>query len=51
MTRKVSLRPADHVRLLLWLDSIGLAKRLYLRGVRMTRNNNGVALAKIKKLE
>jgi hypothetical protein len=51
MTRKVSLRPADHVQALLWLDSIGFAHRLYLRGVRMTRSNNGVALARIKKLE
>jgi hypothetical protein len=50
-TRKVSLRPADHVRALLWLVSIGLAQRLYLRGVRMTRTNNGVALAKLKKQE
>jgi hypothetical protein len=51
MTRKVSLPPVDHADLLVWLHSIGLAQRLYLRGVRMTRNHNGVALAKVKKLE
>jgi hypothetical protein len=50
-TRKVSLRPADHVRALLWLDSIGFAHRLYLRGVRMTRNHHEVVLAKVRKLE
>ena len=46
-----SLRPVDHVQALLWLDSIGFAHRLYLRGVRMTQSNKGVALARIKKLE
>jgi hypothetical protein len=50
-TRKVSLRPVEHVHALLWLDSVGFAHRLYLRGVRMTMTNNGVALAKVKKLE
>jgi hypothetical protein len=50
-TRKVSLRPVDHVRALQWLDSLGLAQRLYLRGVRMTLTTNGVALAKVKKTE
>jgi hypothetical protein len=50
-TRKVSLRPADHVQALLWLDSLGFAHRLYLRGVRMTLNHHGVVLAKVKKLE
>jgi hypothetical protein len=48
MTRKVSLPPVDHADLLVWLDSIGLARRLYLRGVRMTVTKNGVALARIK---
>jgi hypothetical protein len=51
MTRKVSLPPVDHADLLVRLDSIGLAQRLYLRGVRMTMTNNGVALAKVKKTE
>jgi hypothetical protein len=48
-TRKVSLRPVDHARLLVWLDSVGLAARLYLRGVRMTMTRNGVVLANPKK--
>jgi hypothetical protein len=51
MTRKVALSPVDHADLLVWLHSIGLAQRLYLRGVRMTMTNNGVALAKVKKTE
>jgi hypothetical protein len=51
MTRKVSLSPIDHADLLVWLHSIGLAQRLYLRGVRMTMTTNGVALAKVKKTE
>ena len=50
-TRKVSLRPTEHVRALLWLHRIGLAGRLFLRGIRMTRRKNGVALAQIKNLE
>jgi hypothetical protein len=50
-TRKVSLSPIDHADLLVWLHSIGLAQRLYLRGVRMTMTTNGVALAKVKKTE
>jgi hypothetical protein len=50
-TRKVSLRPVDHVQALLWLDSIGLAQRLYLLGVRMTMTSNGVALVKLRKQE
>jgi hypothetical protein len=51
MTRKVSLPPVDHADLLVWLDFHGIAQRLYLRGVRMTMTNNGVALAKVKKTE
>ena len=50
-TRKVSLRPVEHVRAMLWLHRIGLAGRLFLRGIRMTRRKNGVALAQIKKQE
>lgn len=51
MTRKVSLSPIDHADLLVRLDFLGLAQRLYLRGVRMTMTKNGVALAKVKKTE
>jgi hypothetical protein len=52
-TRKVSLRATEHVRAMLWMHRIGLAGRLFLRGVRMTRTGNGVGLVqmKIKKLE
>jgi hypothetical protein len=50
-TRKVSLVAIDHVQLLLWLNDVGLAGRLYLRGVRMVRTDNGVALARVKKNE
>jgi len=50
-TRKVSLRAVEHVQAMLWMHKIGLAGRLFLRGVRMTRNGDGVGLAKIKKLE
>ena len=50
-TRKVSLRPAEHVQAMIWMHRIGLAGRLFLRGVRMTRRKNGVALAQIKNLE
>ena len=50
-TRKVSLRPMEHVRAMLWLHRIGFAGRLFLRGVRMTRTKNGVALVQIKKQE
>jgi hypothetical protein len=48
-TRKVSLSPIDHADLLVWLHSIGLGQRLYLRGVRMTTTKDGVALATLKK--
>ena len=48
-TRKVSLKPEEHVECLLWLDRIGIAGRLYLRGVRMTRTQNGVRLVLLKK--
>jgi hypothetical protein len=50
-TRKVSLRPTEHVRAMLWLHEVGIAGRLFLRGVRMTRGKNGVALVQIKKQE
>jgi hypothetical protein len=50
-TRKVSLRPTEHVRAMLWLHKVGIAGRLFLRGVRMTRGKNGVALVQIKKQE
>jgi hypothetical protein len=52
-TRKVSLRPIEHVQAMLWMHSVGLAGRLYLRGVRMTRTGKSVGLVqmKIKKLE
>jgi hypothetical protein len=51
MTRKVSVSPIDHADLLVWLDSVGLAQRLYLRGLRMTVTRNGVALATVRKNE
>ncbi len=47
-TRKVSLRPTEHVRAMLWLHRIGFAGRLFLRGVRMTRTGNSVSLIKLK---
>ena len=52
-TRKVSLRPPEHVRAMLWMHKIGLAGRLFLRGVRMTRTGDSVGLVrlKVKKLE
>ena len=50
-TRKVSLRPMEHVRAMLWLHRVGLAGRLFLRGVRMTRTGDSVGLVKIKKRE
>ena len=50
-TRKVSLRPMEHVRAMLWLHKVGIAGRLFLRGVRMTRTGNGVGLVQIKKIE
>lgn len=50
-TRKVSLRAGEHVQAMLWMHQIGLAGRLFLRGVRMTRTGDAVGLAKIKKLE
>jgi hypothetical protein len=50
-TRKVSLRASEHVQAMLWMHKIGLAGRLFLRGVRMTRTGNGVGLVQIKKLE
>jgi hypothetical protein len=50
-TRKVSLRPSEHVQAMLWMHKIGLAGRLFLRGVRMTRTGDGVGLVQIKKLE
>jgi hypothetical protein len=50
-TRKVSLRATEHVQAMLWLHGVGLAGRLYLRGVRMTRVGDSVGLVQIKKLE
>jgi hypothetical protein len=50
-TRKVSLKPREHLELLLWLHKTGLAGRLYLLGVRMTRTRNGVALVEIRRCE
>jgi hypothetical protein len=35
--------------LLLWLDKFGLAGRLYFRGLRMTRTQNGIVLVEITK--
>jgi hypothetical protein len=50
-TRKVSLRAGEHVQAMLWMHRVGLAGRLFLRGVRMTRTGNSVGLVQIKKLE
>jgi hypothetical protein len=50
-TRKVSLRAKEHIELLLWLHKIGLAGRLFLRGLRMTRTQNGVRLVEIRTRE
>jgi len=50
-TRKVSLRPPEHVQAMLWMHQIGLAGRLFLKGIRMTRVGDSVGLIKIKKLE
>lgn len=50
-TRKVSLRPPDHVKAMLWMHRTGFAGRLYLRGVRMTRTGNSVGLIRMRKLE
>jgi hypothetical protein len=50
-TRKVSLRAIEHVRAMLWLHRVGLAGRLFLRGLRMTRTGDSVGLVKIKKRE
>jgi hypothetical protein len=50
-TRKVSLRAGEHVQAMLWMHKIGLAGRLFLRGVRMTRTGNSVGLVQMKKLE
>ncbi len=50
-TRKVSLRPPDHVRALLWMHRTGLAGRLFLRGVRLARTGNSVGLIRVRKLE
>jgi hypothetical protein len=47
-TRKVSLRPLEHVRAMLWLHRIGFAGRLFLRGVRMTHTGNSASLVKLK---
>ena len=50
-TRKVSLRPAEHVQAMLWMDQVGLSGRLFLKNVRMTRVGDSVGLVRIKKLE
>jgi hypothetical protein len=44
MTRKVSLRPRDHARLMEWLDSVGLAQRLFLFQVQTVKAMSGVTL-------
>jgi hypothetical protein len=51
MTRKLSLRPLDHADLMEWLDTVGLAQRLYLHRVHTTATRTGVALEKVKFLE
>ncbi len=50
-TRKVSLRPAEHVQAMLWMHRVGIAGRLFLKGLRMTRVGDSVGLVKIRKLE
>jgi hypothetical protein len=50
-TRKISLRPPEHVQAMLWMHKIGLAGRLFLKGVRMTRSGQSVRLVQIKKRE
>jgi hypothetical protein len=50
-TRKISLRPVEHVQALIWMHKIGLHGRLLLHGVRMTRQGDGVSLARIKQLK
>jgi hypothetical protein len=50
-TRKVSLRPKEHVRAMLWMHKVGLAGRLFLHRVRMTRTGDSVGLVQIRKLE
>jgi hypothetical protein len=50
-TRKVSLRPREHVPAMLWMHKVGLRGRLFLHKVRMTRTGSRVALVQIKKLE
>jgi len=50
-TRKVSLRPGEHVQAMLWMHQTGLAGRLFIKGIRMTRNGASVGLVQIKRLE
>jgi hypothetical protein len=47
-TRKVSLRPGEHVQAMLWMHKNGLAGRLFLKGIRMTRKGTSVGLVQIK---
>ncbi len=50
-TRKVSLRPREHVRAMLWMHKVGLGGRMFLHGLRMTRTGDSVGLVKIRKRE
>jgi hypothetical protein len=50
-TRKISLRPTEHVQALLWMHSVGFSGRLFLQGLRMTRTGKNVGLAKVTKTE
>ena len=50
-TRKVSLRPVEHVQAMLWMHNVGLAGRLFLKGVRMTRVGDSVGLVDIRRRE
>lgn len=44
MTRKVSLRPRDHVGLMEWLDTVGLFQRLFLFRIQAVKVTSGVTL-------
>ena len=49
-TRKVSLKACEDVELRLYLDQIGLSKRVSLFGLKVVRTKTGVQL-NLKKLE